>query len=274
MRKKRRLPTPDPEPARAAEPARALQTVLAGRGCAEECTVLACAAECTRRSERLAALPPADADQMQADAMAACDFMQAAQKLCDENTCPLGNACPNRVRPEVVEIKPCLANPWKGHGLFAREHIPPGAPVAAFGPTIQIASDRVEAEKERLGWVLTWYGKSYKLRNTGASATYKAMKANHQCQGAKKANVELEADVDENGNFSFYLRATRDIQPGEEIVYCYSDNPGFKPCVCDNCVEPGWAEQKLLRQQRQRKLLRHASTTVSLPEKDHQTLWP
>ena len=123
----------------------------------------------------------------------------------------------------MAEARPCGK---KGRGLFAARLIRARAWVASFGPTEPVEDQDIEQVQERIGYVLKVQnqGSSWKPIDEDASEAYKAMLANHQCSGPQEANVELvPGDEDEDDNQTFYLRALRDIEPGEEIVYCYSD---------------------------------------------------
>ena len=187
-----------------------------------------------RRSARVAARATADKDPKTDKA---CEENMGLGYVCTDDTCSLGPVCMNRVRPTAVRIKVC-DNPRKGLGLFSTECIPAGHPVAEFGPTKPVADEQVPEVVGKIGYILTHDGQSWQPRNNDASFAHNAMIANHQCEGAFKSNVELvPGEVDEHGCQTFYLRATEDIGPEVEIVYCYSKHPGFRDCFCRNCWE-------------------------------------
>jgi uncharacterized protein len=107
-------------------------------------------------------------------------------------------------------------------GVFTLERIPKGTPVVEYTGTRMKHDDADNLYNERPYTYLFGVGDgTYVVDGYGM-----AMYLNHSCA----PNCETEEDEDEH----VWIRAIRDIEPGEELVYDYYlyDGEGEAPCTC------------------------------------------
>jgi hypothetical protein len=107
-------------------------------------------------------------------------------------------------------------------GVFTLERIPKGTLVAEYTGTRMKHDDADDLYRERPYTYLFGVGDgSFVVDGYGM-----AMYLNHSCA----PNCETEEDADEH----IWIRAIRDIKPGEELVYDYFlyDGEGEAPCTC------------------------------------------
>jgi SET domain-containing protein len=107
-------------------------------------------------------------------------------------------------------------------GVFTLERIPQGTPVVEYTGTRMKHDDADNLYNERPYTYLFGVGDgTYVVDGYGM-----AMYLNHSCA----PNCETEEDEDEH----VWIRAIRDIEAGEELVYDYYlyDGEGEAPCTC------------------------------------------
>jgi uncharacterized protein len=107
-------------------------------------------------------------------------------------------------------------------GVFTLERIPKGAVVAEYTGARMKHDDADNLYKDRPYTYLFGVGDGSHVVDGYGMAMY----LNHSCA----PNCETEEDDDEH----VWIRAIRDIAPGEELVYDYFlyDGEGAAPCTC------------------------------------------
>ena len=113
-------------------------------------------------------------------------------------------------------------------GVFTLERIPKGTLVVEYTGTRMKHDDADNLYNERPYTYLFGVGDgTYVVDGYGM-----AMYLNHSCA----PNCETEEDEDEH----VWIRAIRDIEPGEELVYDYFlyDGEGDAPCTCGAATMP------------------------------------
>jgi len=127
-------------------------------------------------------------------------------------------------------------------GIFTLERIAKNAVIAEYTGTRMRHDDADELYRERPYTYLFGVGDgTYVVDGYGM-----AMYLNHSCA----PNCETEEDEDEH----IWIRAIRDIAPGEELVYDYFlyDGEGAAPCTCGakNCRGTMYSPKELRKRQR------------------------
>jgi len=127
-------------------------------------------------------------------------------------------------------------------GVFTLERIPKGSLVVEYTGTRMKHDDADTLYSERPYTYLFGVGDgTYVVDGYGM-----AMYLNHSCA----PNCETEEDEDER----VWIRAIRDIAPGEELVYDYFlyDGEGDAPCTCgaDRCRGTMYSPKELKKRKR------------------------
>jgi SET domain-containing protein len=135
------------------------------------------------------------------------------------------------------------SSPIHAAGVFTLEAIPKGAVVVEYTGTRMRHDEADELYKNRPYTYLFGVGNgSYVVDGYGMS-----MYLNHSCD----PNCETEEDENEH----VWIRAIRDIEAGEELVYDYFlyDGEGEAPCHCGsaNCRGSMYSRKELRKRKRQ-----------------------
>jgi uncharacterized protein len=127
-------------------------------------------------------------------------------------------------------------------GVFTLERIPKGTLVAEYTGTRMKHDDADNLYSERPYTYLFGVGDGTCVVDGFGMAMY----LNHSCA----PNCETEEDEEEH----VWIRAIRDIEPGEELVYDYYlyDGEGEAPCTCgaERCRGTMYSPTELKRRQR------------------------
>ena len=127
-------------------------------------------------------------------------------------------------------------------GVFTLDRIPKGALVVEYTGTRMKHDDADELYNERPYTYLFGVGDGTYVIDGFSMAMY----LNHSCA----PNCETEEDEDER----VWVRAMRDIEPGEELVYDYFlyDGEGPAPCSCGapNCRGTMYSPKELKKRER------------------------
>ena len=128
-------------------------------------------------------------------------------------------------------------------GVFTLDRIPKGALVVEYTGARMKHDDADSLYSERPYTYLFGVGDGTYVIDGFAMAMY----LNHSCE----PNCETEEDEDER----VWIRATRDIKPGEELVYDYFlyDGEGEAPCHCGapKCRGTMYSPRELSKRQRE-----------------------
>jgi hypothetical protein len=128
-------------------------------------------------------------------------------------------------------------------GVFTLDRIPKGALVVEYTGARMKHDDADSLYSERPYTYLFGVGDGTYVIDGFAMAMY----LNHSCE----PNCETEEDEDER----VWIRATRDIKPGEELVYNYFlyDGEGEAPCHCGapKCRGTMYSPRELSKRQRE-----------------------
>jgi len=127
-------------------------------------------------------------------------------------------------------------------GVFTLERIPKGELVVEYTGTLMKHDDADNLYNERPYTYLFGVGDGTHVVDGYSMAMY----LNHSCS----PNCETEEDEDEH----VWIRAIRDIEAGEELVYDYFlyDGDGEAPCTCgaDKCRGTMYSPTELKKRKR------------------------
>jgi len=134
------------------------------------------------------------------------------------------------------------SSPIHAAGVFTLEAIPKGAVVVEYTGTRMRHDDADDLYKDRPYTYLFGVGDGTHVVDGYGMSMY----LNHSCA----PNCETEEDDDER----VWIRALRDIKPGEELVYDYFlyDGEGAAPCHCgaDACRGSMYSRKELRKRER------------------------
>ncbi|PSH04614.1 MAG: SET domain-containing protein-lysine N-methyltransferase [Acidobacteria bacterium] len=127
-------------------------------------------------------------------------------------------------------------------GVFTLEPISKGTIVVEYTGTLMTHDDADSLYNNRPYTYLFGVGDGTNVIDGYGMAMY----LNHSCA----PNCETEEDEDER----IWIRAIRDIEPGEELVYDYFlyDGEGDAPCTCgaENCRGSMYSPKELRKRRR------------------------
>jgi SET domain-containing protein len=114
-------------------------------------------------------------------------------------------------------------SPIEGKGLFTNTHIPQGTFFFHISGEVISEEECIRRENEENNVYIFWNEDHY----IDTSSTEKIKYINHNCA----SNCEI-SDISDT---RLYLRAVRDILPGEELTIDYGYDEIYDICSCDDC---------------------------------------